>query len=113
MALSALAANRLRSALALLGIIIGVTTVIGMVALVNGFQRSVEQSIRSTGSNTIYIHRIRPGVSFGGGDIPDSLKQRKAFTIEDGQAILERAPAVRAVAAIKFDNFGLKLAYRG
>jgi len=113
MSLRALAANRLRSALALLGIIIGVTTVIGMVALVNGFQRSVEQSIRSTGSNTIYIHRIRPGVNVGGNDVPDSLKQRKAFTIEDGQAILAHAPAVRAVTAMKFDYAGLNVARRG
>jgi putative ABC transport system permease protein len=113
MALGALAANRMRSVLALLGIIIGVTTVIGMVALVNGFQRSVEQSIRSTGSNTIYIHRIRPGVNFGSNDIPDSLKQRKAFTIGDGQAILAQAPAVRAITAMKYDFFGLQVAHRG
>jgi putative ABC transport system permease protein len=113
MALQALHANRLRSALALLGIIIGVMTVIAMVALVNGFQRSVEQSIRATGSNTIYIHRIRPGVSVGDHDIPDSLRQRKAFTVEDGRAILAGAPAVRAVTALKFDNVGLQLAYRG
>jgi putative ABC transport system permease protein len=108
----ALAANRLRSLLALLGIVIGVATVVGMVALVNGFQRSVEQSIRSMGSNTIYIHRIRPGVNFGP-DVPDSLKQRKAFTLEDGQAILAHAPAVRAVAAMKFDYLGLHVGYRG
>lgn len=113
MAVAALHANRLRSALALLGIIIGVTTVIAMVALVNGFQRSVEQSIRSTGSNTIYIHRIRPGVNVGDHDVPDSLKQRKAFTPEDGRAILALAPAVRAVTAIKFDNVGLQVGHGG
>jgi putative ABC transport system permease protein len=113
MSLRALAANRLRSLLALLGIVIGVATVIGMVALVNGFQRSVEQSIHSMGSNTIYIHRIRPGVHVGGGGIPDSLKQRKAFTIADGEAILASAPAVRAVSAIKYDYAGLRVGYRG
>jgi putative ABC transport system permease protein len=112
MSLQALAANRLRSFLALLGVVIGVATVIGMVALINGFQRSVEQSIRSMGTNTIYIHRIRPGVHVGG-DIPDSLKQRKAFTIEDGEAILAQCPAVRAVGAVKFDYMGLRLGYRG
>ena len=47
-------------------------------------------------------------MNVGGDDIPDSLKQRKAFTIEDGQAILARAPAVRAVTAIKYDNVGLQ-----
>jgi putative ABC transport system permease protein len=113
MAWGALHANRLRSALALLGIIIGVTTVIAMVALVNGFQRSVEQSIRSTGSNTIYIHRIRPGVSVGDHDIPDSLKARKAFTMEDAEAILAGAPAVRAITPLKFDNVGLQVSHDG
>src|SRR5574339_311875 len=101
MAGNALVANRLRSLLALLGIVIGVGTVIGMVALINGFQRSFQQSIQSLGNNTIYIRRIRPGVHFGG-DIPDSLKQRKAFTMADAKAILTQAPAVRAIAPFKF-----------
>jgi len=112
MALHALAANRLRSMLALLGVVIGVATVIGMVALVNGFQRSVEDSIHSMGTNTIYIHRIRPGMNVGG-NIPDSLKQRKAFSIADGEAILAHCPSVRAIGAIKYDFVGLKLGYRG
>jgi len=43
--------------------------VIGMVALVNGFQRSFQQSIQSFGNNTIYIRRIRPGIQFNG-DVP-------------------------------------------
>jgi putative ABC transport system permease protein len=66
------------------------------------------------GTNTIYIHRIRPAVSFGGGEIPDSLKQRKAFSVEDGQAILAGAPAVRAVTTMVYDfSSGLRLGYRG
>src|SRR5437867_5578195 len=101
MALRALVANRLRSFLALLGIVIGVGTVIGMVALINGFQRSFQQSIRSLGNNTIYIRRIRPGVNFSDG-VPDSLKQRRAFTLEDRDAILERSSAVRAISPWKF-----------
>ncbi len=107
----ALAANRMRSMLALLGIVIGVATVIGMVSLVNGFQRSFEQSIRSMGSNTIYIRRIRPGVNFGN-DIPDSLRQRKAFTMEDARAILEQAPAVRAIAPLKYPYEGVRIGFR-
>src|SRR3989449_9522612 len=94
MAGGALASNRLRSLLALLGIVIGVGTVIGMVALINGFQRSFKQSIQSFGNNTIYIRRIRPGIQFSD-DVPDSLKQRKAFSMDDARAILASAPAVR------------------
>jgi len=108
MAGRALVANRLRSVLALLGIVIGVGTVIGMVALINGFQRSFQQSIQSFGNNTIYIRRIRPGVNFGG-DVPDSLKQRRAFTMEDSRAILERAPSVRAIAPFKFPYADIKV----
>lgn len=112
MAGRALVANRMRSVLALLGIVIGVGTVIGMVSLINGFQRSFQQSIQSIGNNTIYIRRIRPGVQFNG-QIPDSLRQRKAFTMEDAKAILEGAPAVRAVAPFKFPWDDLRLSYRG
>ena len=78
MAGSALVANRLRSMLALLGIVIGVGTVIGMMALINGFQRSFQQNIQSLGNNTIYIRRIRPGIQFSNG-VPESLKVRRAF----------------------------------
>jgi putative ABC transport system permease protein len=49
--------------LALLGIVIGVGTVIGMVSLINGFQRSFQQNIQSFGNNTLYIRRIRPASS--------------------------------------------------
>ena len=96
----ALAANRLRTLLALLGIVIGVATVIAMVSLVNGFQRSFERGIQSFSNNTIYIRTFRPGVMFDG-NLPDSLRRRRGFTPEDARAIRERAPAVAAVSAIK------------
>src|SRR5437667_8481476 len=101
MARRALVANRLRSFLALLGIVIGVGTVIGMVALINGFQRSFAQSIQSFGNNTIYIRRIRPGIQFSGG-VPDSLKQRRAFTMDDADALRARCPSLKAIAPFKW-----------
>lgn len=110
MASVALVANRLRSILALLGIVIGVGTVIGMVSLINGFQRSFQQSIQALGNNTIYIRRIRPGVNFG--TIPDSLRQRKAFTMDDARAILAQAPAVKAIAPFKWPYQDLRLRHR-
>jgi putative ABC transport system permease protein len=110
MARSALLANRMRSVLALLGIVIGVGTVIAMVSLINGFQRSFQQSIQSFGNNTIYVRRIRPGVNFASG-VPDSLKTRRAFSIEDANAILAQCPAVRAVSPFKFPMGGVKMSY--
>jgi putative ABC transport system permease protein len=111
MARSALVANRLRSVLALLGIVIGVGTVIAMASLINGFERSFMRGFRAFGNNTIYIRRIRPGVNFSGG-IPDSLKQRHAFTMEDCRAILAGAPTVRAISPWKFPYDDIRLSYR-
>src|SRR5438093_9304575 len=112
MASRSLASNRLRSMLALLGIVIGVGTVIGMMALINGFQRSFEHSIQSLGNNTIYIRRIRPGIQFSDG-VPESLKTRKAFTMDDAAAILEGAPAVKAVTPLKWPFQDVRLEHRG
>jgi len=112
MARQALFANRLRSILALLGIVIGVGTVIGMVSLINGFQKSFESSIQSIGQNTIYIRRIRPGVQING-QIPDSLRARKAFTMADARAILAQAPAVKAISPFKFPWADLRLSRGG
>lgn len=111
MAGRALVANRMRSVLALLGVVIGVSTVIAMVALINGFQRSFQESIQSLGNNTIYIRRIRPGIRING-QIPDSLRQRNAFTMDDARAILDQAPAVQAVAPFKWPWQDLRLRYR-
>jgi putative ABC transport system permease protein len=111
MARGALLSNRLRSLLALLGIVIGVGTVIAMVALINGFQRSFQQSIQSFGNNTIYIRRIRPGVNFSD-DIPDSLKQRRAFTMDDARAIRAQCPAVGAIASFKFPYNDLPIGHK-
>ena len=107
----ALTANRMRSMLALLGIVIGVGTVIGMVALINGFQRSFQQNIQAFGNNTLYIRRIRPGIQFNGG-VPDSLKARKAFNMGDAEAILTHSPAVAAVSVFKFAFNDIKLSRR-
>jgi putative ABC transport system permease protein len=108
MAGHALVANRMRSSLALLGIVIGVGTLIGMVALVNGFQRSFQKSIQAFGNNTIYIRRIRPGIHFSDG-VPESLKQRRAFTMDDAGAILAQAPAVRSIAPFKWPFQDIRL----
>ncbi len=107
----ALAANRMRSLLALLGIVIGVATVIAMSSLINGFQRSFEKGIQSFGSNTIYVRTFRPGQAFANG-IPDSLRKRHAFTMDDASAIRDLSPDVAAVSPIKIAAADIRLSYR-
>ena len=56
-ALGALVGNRLRSALTTLGIVIGVTTVIAIVAIIQGLNRSFEQQVQVLGTNTLYVDK--------------------------------------------------------
>jgi len=65
-ALGALRANKLRSFLTMLGIVIGVAAVIAMVALGNGAQRAVEERISALGTNLL---TVRPGQQRGVGGI--------------------------------------------
>jgi putative ABC transport system permease protein len=83
-ALEAIRANKLRSFLTALGIIIGIAAVITMVALGEGAQRNVEARLQSLGVNTL---TVRPGQEmFGGVDRGDAK-----LTVEDAQALI-RAP---------------------
>jgi putative ABC transport system permease protein len=100
MAFDSLRANGLRSLLTTLGVVIGVATVVGMVSIIQGFNRSVERSISAFGSHVIYVRMFRPGFFVGG--FPDSLRHRQAFTPEDAQAIRERCPDVGNVTIIGF-----------
>ena len=81
---TALTANKVRSGLTMLGIIIGISSVIAMVALGNGAQASIQASIQSIGSNLIII---TPGAqrSFGG---PTSARgSAQTLTVADALAI--------------------------
>jgi len=110
MAWSSMRANKLRSLLTVLGVIIGVSTVIAMVSLIQGLNESFKRQVQSFGSNTIYIRKWRPQVIIG--ELPDSLRQRKAFTMEDREAILAQCPAVRAVSPLNFLDEPQPVRYR-
>ncbi|HYG81616.1 MAG TPA: ABC transporter permease, partial [Pyrinomonadaceae bacterium] len=56
-------ANKLRSALTILGVSVGVITVIFMVSIIQGLNRAFAQQIESLGSNTIFVSKFDP--SFG------------------------------------------------
>ncbi|MFA6048175.1 MAG: ABC transporter permease [Parcubacteria group bacterium] len=89
-----LTGNKVRSSLTILGIIIGIASVITMVAIGQGAQKSIAASIESIGSNLILIQpgseRIG-GVSQGGGS-------SQTLTMEDADAIKNEVPNVKAVA---------------
>jgi putative ABC transport system permease protein len=95
LALASLTAHKMRGGLTILGIVIGITSVVGMVSLVEGLNRSMKNQLAALGSDTIRVRRFDPGVFVG--EIPDSLRKRKDFDHADAEGIRETCPAVLAV----------------
>jgi putative ABC transport system permease protein len=90
-ALGAIAANKMRSFLTMLGIIIGIAAVITMVSLGEGAQHDVEARLQSMGTNVL---TVRPGQNmFGGIDRGDAR-----LTARDAEALLVEPRSIRAVA---------------
>ena len=91
-ALGALRANKLRSLLTMLGIVIGVGAVIAMIALGNGAQSAVKERIASLGTTLL---TVQPGQAFGPGGVRVTDQQR--MTMKDAAALEERATRLLAV----------------
>ncbi|MEO0098850.1 MAG: ABC transporter permease [candidate division WOR-3 bacterium] len=89
--------HKLRSFLTTLGIIIGVMTVIAIISLIQGLNRTVEQQIQSLGANSIYIQKV----SWGTGRIDfEEIQKRRDLTLEDGYAIAQ-LPSVYKVSPLR------------
>ena len=89
-----LSGNKVRSGLTMLGIIIGIASVIALVAIGQGAQNTISKNIEAIGSNLILINpgsqRIG-GINQGGGSA-------QSLTIEDADAIKSEVSSVSAVA---------------
>ena len=94
--LASLGANKLRSGLTLLGIVIGVAAVISLMAIGQGVQQSITSRIESLGSNLIFV---QPGESSGGG-LGGGFGTAATLTLQDAYALDDPvfAPSVKAVA---------------
>jgi ABC-type antimicrobial peptide transport system permease subunit len=85
--------HKLRSFLAVLGVMIGVMLIILVVGLVEGFRTTIQDQITSSGVNTAWAWRFNQGPS--NGRRPKEERERKPLTLEDGEAVLQLCPAVR------------------
>jgi putative ABC transport system permease protein len=93
-ALRALMVNKMRSALTMLGIIIGVGAVIAMIAVGSGAKKRIEEQIAGMGSNLLMVmsgSSTSGGMRFGAGTVP-------TLTVDDAKAMQTEIPAIKYTA---------------
>jgi len=90
MALDAIRAHKLRSALTLVGVIVGVFSIIGVMTAIRVLQSNIENEFSGMGANTFAIQKW-PGVYFGGPEGFQKFWRRKNISIEDARKVQARA----------------------
>ncbi|NIA32071.1 MAG: FtsX-like permease family protein [Actinobacteria bacterium] len=103
-ALTAIRVNKMRSALTLLGIIIGVMTIIAMQSLITGMRNSVRKQASVLSSNVFQVQKFP---SIGTGDW-SKYKNRKDLTVEEANAVRAKVTAAQNVGAEVW-NFGREI----
>lgn len=94
-ALRAIAANKLRSFLTMLGIIIGVASVIAMLAIGQGSKKSIQANIAEMGSNMIMI---RPGQDKGPGGAQQDASDMQTLKLKDYETLKEQSKYLAAIS---------------
>ncbi|MPY90533.1 MAG: FtsX-like permease family protein [Luteitalea sp.] len=110
-----LRANKLRSALTVLGVVIGVTSIVSMTSLVLGFEDSIKALLRQFGTDTLYLQKI----PFGGGRNDQeflSYLRRPDITMADAEAIKQNVPSADVISmayGALFQGRQEEMSYRG
>ena len=91
MALKAIWANKMRSMLTTLGIVIGTAAVIAVVSIVQGFSQVITNEVQNLGSNTLFVEPRRPPGKEG------EKLGKIVLTWDDGQAVMRTCPSVAVV----------------
>jgi putative ABC transport system permease protein len=100
-AFGALVAQKLRSFLTLLGIMVGVATVIAMVSFVVGFNEQITQAFTAFGAHLVQFQKYEPRFG-GGGPLPEEQRRRRDLTLEDALALKRLATLAKAVSPERY-----------
>ncbi len=109
MALDTLRTNKVRSFLTVLGVVIGVWTVMAIASIISGIDYAVTKQIESFGTNSIFITKFNSGIRFGRPSREERL--RKSLSYEDAIALGQLPTISVAVPTLNITNdyFGKKL----
>jgi len=102
LALQTIRAHKLRAFLTIIGVIIGTGTIIGVAAILTGFDASMTAILRSFGPNSIIVFKFPVG--FRVGNLSPEERVRKNLTYENATHIKERSKSVKEVSAMLFPN---------
>ena len=102
MAIEAIRAHKLRSALTLLGVVVGVFSIIGVMTAIRVLQTNIEKEFSGLGANTFAVQKL-PGVYFGGDEGFEKFWRRKNITLQDARTLLDRSTLARHIGFE--DNF--------
>ncbi len=98
MALQTIRSHKFRSFLTVLGIVIGVMTVVAIASILTGMRNSIVSIVEEYGTNNIYAFHLSTGPRLGNRDRSEYM--RKPLSIADAEAIREQADALEAVATV-------------
>ena len=110
MALQAIRTNKLRSSLTLVGIVLGVASIIAVMTGISVIQGTMEKEMTVLGSQTFQVQKWPAG--FSSDEERRKAMRRPPMTLEDAQAIRDHVDSVDIVGAEIWD-FGFKAEYRG
>ncbi len=113
MALGTLRANKLRSFLTVIGVIIGVITVMLIASIISGVDTAVRKEVESYGTRSMYIMKFNPGIHIG--RLSREERMRKPLTYDDAMAIGKLPNVELAVPFLEITNnfFGKKVLVSG
>ncbi len=97
MALTTLRENKMRSFLTVLGVVIGITSLIAVASILVGLYQDVDAVLNDYGPNTLFIFRFDPGIHIG--PLTFEERMRKPLSLDDALAIRELCPDVKMVTA--------------